>query len=110
MSQFVNRVTIVGNVTEEPKFKVVRNGGNMITFPVITKKTWVGHDEEKKSLSEYHDVVVFGSFAEVCERSLKNGSHVYIEGEIETVNWENDDGTSGSKKQIRVKRIIFLDN
>ena len=85
----VNRMTLLGNVGQDPEVKFLSSGTAVCNLSVATTYTWKDKTSgEKKSETEWHRVVLMGRTAEVAGEYLKKGSSVYIEGRLRTRKWE----------------------
>lgn len=89
----VNKVIIVGNLGKDPEVRFMPNGGAVANITVATSDSWkdkqTGGQKEK---TEWHRVVMFGKLAEVAGEYLKKGSKVYLEGQLQTRKWTNQQG------------------
>ena len=104
----VNNATIMGNVGKDPEFKILSNGQPVVNFSVATTDRWIDKDSgQQKEAVEWHSVVAFRKLAELIERRVKKGSHVYIEGRLKTRSWDKD-GVKHFKTEIEASKIEFL--
>jgi single-strand DNA-binding protein len=108
MAYYINKASVLGEILSVPRLKELSNGGVMLSFLVGTIRSWKNSSGEKMSASETHDIVIFGEFARTCDDILSKGDRVYVEGPIETVKWIDENDQERSKKQIRVREIVFL--
>lgn len=94
MSGCVNRVTLIGNLARDPEVRTFANGGRCANMTVVTSERWKDKNTgEKKERAEFNRVVVFNeSLVGVCERFLRKGSKVYLEGQLETRKWQDQSG------------------
>ena len=99
---YLNKVTIIGNLTRDPELKAIPSGMKITNFSIATNRTWKNDAGEKKEDVEYHNIVVFGRQAETSAQYLKKGSQCLVEGRLQTQSW--DDATSG-KKMYRTEII-----
>lgn len=92
MSGSVNKAIIIGNVTRDPEIKSMTSGDKVANLSVATNESWKDKQTgERKERVEYHRIVVFNQgLINVCENYLKKGTKVYIEGQVETRNYEKD--------------------
>lgn len=92
MSGSVNKVIIVGNLGRDPEIRSFQNGGRVANISVATSESWRDKQSgEKKERTEWHRVSVLNEkLVSVCERFLKKGTTVYIEGQLETRKYEKD--------------------
>ena len=84
------------------------SGRPVTTFSVATSRNWNTADGEKRSETEWFNVVSWGSLAEICKQYLSKGQQVYIEGRLQTRRWEDDDGHRRSSVEIVAKEMIML--
>lgn len=89
----VNKVIIVGNLGKDPEVKFLPNGGAVANITVATSESWKDKQTgEQKEKTEWHRVVMFGKLAEIAGEYLKKGSKVYLEGQLQTRKWTNQQG------------------
>jgi len=105
----VNKVILIGNLTRDPELKSTQSGQAICTLGLATNREWTGQDNERKSSTEFHEVVAWARRAEVCHQILKKGNLVYIEGYLKTRSWEGDDGKKRFRTEVVVDDIIKLE-
>mgnify|MGYP003650430005 CR=1 FL=1 len=98
----VNRVILVGNLGKDPEMRTTQSGTKIGNLSVATSEAWKDKSSgEKKEKTEWHRVVVFDTqLADICERYLKKGSKIYIEGSLQTRSWEKDGETKYSTEVV----------
>ena len=102
-SRGVNRVTILGNLGNDPEVKYTNSGSAIANLTVATSEEWKDKTTgESKSLTEWHRVVLFGKLAEVAGEYLRKGSQVYIEGQLRTRKWTDNAGVEKYTTEIVV--------
>jgi len=104
----VNKVTLLGRLGNDPEFRQIKDDSALATFSLATDQSYKDESGEWKSKTEWHRITAWGKLAEMCNKHLKKGSKVYLEGSIHTQQYEKD----GEKKyttNIRVKEIVLLD-
>ncbi|MBU6475532.1 MAG: single-stranded DNA-binding protein [Alphaproteobacteria bacterium] len=94
MAGSVNKVILVGNLGQDPEVRAFQNGGRIANLSVATSETWKDKATgERKEKTQWHRVVVKSEpLVGVCERFLKKGSKVYLEGQLETRKYTDKDG------------------
>lgn len=98
----VNKVIIVGSVGQDPEVKYLTNGNAVCNLSVATSEQWKDKQSgEAKQRTEWHRVVMFGKVAEIAGEYCRKGSQVYIEGKLETREWEKD-GVKRYTTEIKV--------
>ena len=98
MAGTLNKVTLLGNLVRDPEVRYGPDGGKIVTFSVATSEQWKDKNTgERKEKAEFHRVVVFNEkLADVCERFLKKGKKIFLEGQLQTRKWT--DAASGQEK------------
>lgn len=105
----LNRATIIGNLTRDPEVRQTPSGQSVCSFSVATNRTWSGQDGQKQEATEFHNVVAWGKLAEICGQYLNKGRKVYIEGRLQTRDWEGQDGVRRYRTEIITENMIILD-
>ncbi|EEH7185726.1 single-stranded DNA-binding protein [Salmonella enterica] len=99
----INRVTLVGRLSNDPEVRYIPNGGAVANLQVATSESWRDKQTgEMREQTEWHRVVLFGKLAEVAGEYLRKGAQVYIEGQLRTRSWE-DNGITRYVTEILVK-------
>ncbi len=86
----VNKVIIIGRLGRDPELRFTQGGQAVANFSVATTEHWKGKDGEKNEKTEWHRIVAWGKTAEFCGEYLKKGRQVYVEGRLQTREWEKD--------------------
>lgn len=105
----LNRATLIGNLTRDPELKQIPSGQTVCTFSVATNRAWKGNDGQKQEASEFHNIVAWQKLAEICGQYLNKGRKVYIEGRLQTRDWEGQDGVKRYRTEIVAENMIILD-
>ena len=105
----LNRATIIGNLTRDPEVRQTPNGQSVTSFGVATNRSWTGSDGNKQEQVEFHNVVAWGKLAEICGQFLAKGRKVYVEGRLQTRDWEGQDGARHYRTEIVTENLIILD-
>lgn len=108
MSRSLNKATIIGNLGTDPEVRSTNTGTRVATLSVATSRRWTSRSGEQQEKTEWHRVVCWDKMAEICERYLKKGDRVYIEGRIEYRQWEGQDGQTRYTTEIRAMEMIML--
>jgi len=88
----LNRAQIIGNLTKDPEVRQTPNGTLVASYTVATNHTWRDQNGNKQEKAEFHNIVAWGKLAEICQSYLKKGKKIFIEGRIQTRDWEGDYG------------------
>jgi single-strand DNA-binding protein len=89
----VNKVILVGNVGNDPEVKYIKEDVPVAKFSLATNETYRTRDGEKRTETEWHNIVIWRGLAKVVEQYVKKGSQLYIEGKIQTRQYEQDGQT-----------------
>lgn len=109
MSGTLNKVMLIGHTGDEIKMNYFEGGGCIGRFPLATNETYTNRTTgEKVSSTEWHNIVVRNKAAEICEKYLKKGDKVYIEGRIKTRKWQDDQGNDRYSTEIQCTDFTFL--
>lgn len=103
----INKVIIVGRLGNNPELKTLSPGSMVATFSVATSESWV-KDGQKQERTEWHRIVVWGKQAENCSKYLAKGRQVYIEGRLQTRQWEDQQGQKKYSTEIIANTVQFL--
>lgn len=109
MGMSLNRAQLIGNLTRDPEVKQIPGGQTVATFSVATNFVWTDSSGNKQNKAEFHNIVAWRKLAEICGQYLKKGGKVYIEGRIQTREWEAEDGTKRYRTEIVADNMIMLD-
>ena len=90
----VNKVILLGNLGRDPEIRSMQSGSKMASFSIATSKRWKDRNtQEQKEKTSWHNVVVFGDgLVNIVENYVKKGSKIYVEGELQTRKWQDQDG------------------
>lgn len=105
----LNRATIIGNVTRDPELRQTTNGRAVCSFGVATNRNWTDQSGARQEQTEFHNVVAWAKLAEICSQYLAKGRKVYIEGRLQTRDWEGQDGIKRYRTEIIAENMIILD-
>ena len=105
----LNRATIIGNVTRDPELRTTATGQNVCSFGVATNQNWTDSAGQKQTKAEYHNLVVWGKLAELAGQYLSKGRKVYVEGRLQTREWDAQDGAKRNRTEIVADNFILLD-
>ena len=105
----LNRVQLIGNLTRDPEMKQIPGGQVVTSFGVATNFTWMGKDGQRQNKTEFHNITAWGKLAEICGQYLRKGSKAYVEGRLQTRDWEGEDGVKRYRTEIIADNMIMLD-
>lgn len=96
----INKVILIGNLGRDPEVRYTPSGTAVANFSIATTENWTNRDGERESRTEWHRIVAWGRLGEICGEYLAKGKQVYIEGRIQTNEWEDQEGNKRQTKEI----------
>ncbi len=96
----VNKVILLGNLGKDPEIRTLESGVKLARFPLATNEYYKGKDGELVERTEWHNVILWHQRAELAEKFLKKGSQVYIEGRLQTRQWDDKEGNKRYTTEI----------
>ncbi len=104
----LNKVLLLGNLGRDPEVRYTASGKAVATFTLATSSKWRDQDGNDQERTEWHRVVAWGRLGEVCGEYLSKGKQVFIEGRIQTRDWEDQDGNRRTTVEIIANDMIML--
>jgi len=104
----VNKVILVGRLGQNPEVRYTPSGAAVANFSVATNESWTDKSGQKQERTEWHRVVVWGKLAELCNNYLQKGRQVYLEGRLQTRQWQDKDGQTKYTTEIQAQTVQFL--
>lgn len=106
----VNKVILIGRLGGDPELKEMSGGGNVCNFSMATSESWKDKNGDKQEKTEWHKIVTFNKLADICGEYLYKGKQVYIEGRIQTRQWDDKDGNKRYTTEIVAHQMQMLGN
>ena len=111
MSNGLNKVLIIGNLGSDPEIKYTSSGSAVANLSIATSERWKDRNTgEQKEQVEWHRVVLFSRLAEIAEQYLKKGSKVFVEGKLQTRDWEDAEGKKRYTTEVIAREMTMLDS
>lgn len=104
----VNKVILIGRLGQNPEIRFTPSGAAVANFSVATNETWLDKAGQKQERTEWHRVVVWGKLAELCGQYLSKGRQAYIEGRMQTRQWQDKDGQTKYTTEVQAQTVQFL--
>lgn len=104
---YLNKVYLIGNLTQDPEFKALPSGSSVASFSLATNRTWTDKQGQRQETAEYHNVVAYGKQAETISQYLRKGSLLFVEGRLQTRSWEAQDGQKKYRTEVIVDNFQF---
>src|SRR5213594_4081640 len=109
MAKSVNKVILVGRLGRDPELKYTASGTPFCRFSIATDEGWTDKSSgERQEKTEWHNIVVWDRLAEICNQYLTKGKQVYIEGSLQTREWDDQDGNKRRTTEIRARDMVML--
>lgn len=107
MAGSVNKVILVGNLGKDPEVRRLNSGDPVVNFTLATSETWRDKNSgDRKEKTEWHNIVIFNdNLAKVAEQYLKKGMKVYVEGQIQTRKWQDQQGQDRYTTEIVLQKF-----
>jgi single-strand DNA-binding protein len=109
MANSVNKVILVGRLGKDPELKYTASGTPFCRFSIATSDVWNDKASgERQEKTEWHNIVVWDRLAEICNQYLTKGKQVYIEGALQTREWDDQEGIKRRITEVRARDMVML--
>ena len=112
MSRSLNKVTLIGNLGNDPEVRSTTGGNRVATFSLATSRSWNDQSGNRQEKTEWHRCVVWNTkgsqLADIVEKYVHKGDKLYVEGRIEYRQWQDKDGQTRYTTEINVRELIML--
>jgi single-strand DNA-binding protein len=109
MGKSINKVILVGRLGRDPELKYTASGTPFCRFSMATDDSWTDKGSgERTERTEWHNIVVWDKLAEICNNYLTKGKLVYIEGSLQTREWDDQEGNKRKTTEIRARDMMML--
>lgn len=109
MSRGKNKAILIGHLGQDPKINYTQNGIPVANFTIATTEKYTNQQGEVVEETEWHNIVAWRKLAEIAEKYLRKGSHVYLEGKLKTKKYTGNDNIERWKTEIEVGEVLMLD-
>ena len=111
----VNKVILVGNLGQDPEARTFSNGGEVVNLRVATSESWKDRDGNRQERPEWHSVAIFNeNLGRVAKNYLRKGSKVYLEGQLQTRKWQDQNGNDRYTTEVVLQKfrgeLVLLDS
>lgn len=104
----VNKVILIGNLGKDPELKYLEGNIARLNFSLATTESFKDKNGNRVDQTEWHNIVMWRSLAETAEKLLKKGTQVYIEGKLQTRQWNDKDGNKRSTTEVVAETFKIL--
>src|ERR1700721_682236 len=109
MARSLNQVTLMGNLTRDPELRTTPSGQNVVSFSLALNRSYKNQNDEWQEVTDYVDIVAWGSLAERVAQYLSRGRRCLVQGRLQSRNWEQE-GQKRSKVEVLANDVTFLDS
>ena len=108
MNTLRNSVKLIGRLGQDPEVKLLDKGNKVATFSLATSDSYTTKDGSKQEQTQWHNIVVWGNLAVICEKYLKKGKEIAIDGRLTYRKWEDKNGTKHFISEIVANELLFV--
>lgn len=108
MNSLRNHVQLIGRLGQDPEIKTLEKGQKVANFTLATNDNYIGKDGNKVEETQWHRLVVWGKLTDICEKYLKKGKEIAIEGKLTYRTWNDKEGNQRNTTEIVVNEILLL--
>ena len=108
MARGINKVILVGNLGRDAELRYTPGGAAVATLNLATTETWNDKEGQRQEKTEWHRVILWGKQAETLNQYLQKGKQIYIEGRLQTRQWDDKDGNKRYTTEVRGDRVVLL--
>ena len=106
----VNKVILVGNLGQDPEVRYMQNGNAVCSLTIATSESWKDQQGQVQERTEWHRCVLYKRLAEIAGEYLKKGAKVYVEGRLQTREWQDQQGQKRYTTEVVVNELQMLDS
>ncbi len=110
MNTLRNKVQLIGNLGNDPEIITLESGKKLAKFSLATNESYKDAQGERKTQTEWHNVVAFGKVAEIIENFVAKGKEIALEGKLTTRTWEDKDGNKRYTTEVVCNELLLLGN
>lgn len=105
----VNKVILLGRLGQDPELKFTPSGAAVCNFSLATSESWTDKTSgQKQERTEWHRITVWGKLAELCNQYLSKGRQAFVEGALQTRQWDDKDGNKRYTTEIKATAVQFI--
>ena len=108
MNTLRNSVKLIGRLGQDPEVKTLDKGNKFAKFSLATSDSFTAKDGSKQEQTQWHSIVVWGKLAIICEKYLKKGKEIAIDGRLAYSTWEDKNGIKHYNSEIIASDILFI--
>ena len=104
----LNKIMLIGRLTRDPEVRNTASGQSVASFGLATGRVWKDQSGAKQEKTDFHNIVAWGKLAEICGQYLGKGRQIYIEGRLQTRDWQGQDGVKRYRTEVVTENMIML--
>lgn len=104
----VNKVILVGNLGRDAEMRFTSGGTPVATVSMATTERFTDREGQKKEDTQWHRIVIWGKTAESLHEYLTKGKQIYVEGRLQTREWQDKEGKTNKTTEVRADKIVLL--
>ena len=104
----VNKVILIGNLGRDPEVRYTQGGSPVANFTLATNEVWTDKAGQRQEKTEWHRVVVWGKQAEIVREHFHKGKQIYVEGSLQTREWNDKEGVKRQTTEVKAMRVLML--
>ncbi len=108
MNALRNNVKLIGRLGQDPEVKTLDKGNKIAKFSLATSENITAKDGSRQEQTQWHNIVVWGNLAGICEKYLKKGKEIAIDGRLTYRTWEDKNGTKHTSSEIIANEMLFV--
>lgn len=108
MNTLRNSVKLIGRIGQDPEIKTLDKGNKFAKFSLATSDSFTAKDGSKQEQTQWHNIVMWGNLATICEKYLKKGKEIAIDGRLTYRTWEDKNGTKRTISEIVASEMLFV--
>jgi single-strand DNA-binding protein len=108
MSRGLNKVMVIGHLGRDPEMRYTPSGRPVTTFTIAVSRSWNTADGERRTETEWFNIVAWGNLAEICKQYLYKGQQIYIDGRLQTRRWEDKEGQKHTSVEVVANEMMML--
>jgi len=110
MSRTLNKVMLIGNVGKEPELKETPGGVPVTSFRMATSESWKDKEGNQKEHTDWHTIVAWRGLAKIINQLVTKGTRIYVEGRLQTRNYEDNEGNRRQVVEILADNMLILED
>lgn len=108
MARSLNKVSLIGNLARDPSLRTTNSGTSVCNFTIVTNRDYQDSQGERKEIPEFHNVVAWGTLAEICSKLLRQGNRTFVEGRLQSKKYTGKDGIERTATEVVISEMIAL--